>query len=55
MHISSIHTYSYTKDIDFPNLFIVGDLNDNYMIATCPLCALVNNYNLTKLIKEPMR
>ena len=43
------------KDVDFPNFFIVGDLNDNYMIETCRLRALVNNCNLRQLINEPTR
>ena len=43
------------KYINFPNFFLVGDLNDNYFIDNCHLRNLVNNCNLTQIIDEPTR
>ena len=43
------------KDIEFPSIFLVGDLNDNYLNETCNLRNLINNCNLIQVIDEPTR
>ena len=42
------------KDINFPNFFLVGDLNDNYFIDNCYLRNLVNKCTRSLILHKSL-
>ena len=43
------------KDFNFPDFYLVGDLNDNFLSTNCTLHNFINNCNLTQVIDKPTR
>ena len=43
------------KDFNFPDFYLLGDLNDNLLSTNCTLHNFINNCNLTQVIDEPTR
>ena len=41
------------KDFNFPDFYLLGDLNDNLLSTNCTLHNFINNCNLTQVIDKP--